>query len=208
MDGPAGIRIVSNMGARLVRLFCSPTAVPVPARGGVGSDFCLWSIWVLPELCWDRLALRGMPWRGAGGLRVNQMQSRLQAHFAALAAEHSLSAIQAKILIQLDPGGAVTMRALAGRLHYDPSNLTTVIDRLEELGAVERRPDVRDRRVKGIVLTGKGLRLRATFWQRLVKEAGPLGGLGMGELAQLRSLLQLALADSGQGSDRRRGPAG
>jgi len=30
--------------------------------------------------------------------------TRLQAHIAALAAEHSPSAIQAKLLIQLDPG--------------------------------------------------------------------------------------------------------
>jgi DNA-binding MarR family transcriptional regulator len=128
------------------------------------------------------------------------MQSRLQAHFAVLAAEHSLSAIQAKILVQLDPGGTVTMRALADRIQYDPSNLTTVIDRLEALGAVERRPDARDRRVKGLVLTSEGAELRDAFWQRLVNEAGPLGGLGMKELAQLRSLLQLALAGPGHAS--------
>ncbi len=125
-----------------------------------------------------------------------QMQSRLQEHFAALAAEHSLSAIQAKILIQLDPAGTVTMRALADRIRYDPSNLTTVIDRLEALGAVERRPDTRDRRAKGLVLTDEGLGLRDAFWQRLSNEVGPLGGLDMKELAQLRSLLQLALAGS------------
>ncbi len=125
-----------------------------------------------------------------------QMQSRLQEHFAALAAEHSLSAIQAKILIQLDPAGTVTMRALADRIRYDPSNLTTVIDRLEALGAVERRPDTRDRRAKGLVLTDEGLSLRDAFWQRLSNEVGPLGGLDMKELAQLRSLLQLALAGS------------
>ena len=130
-----------------------------------------------------------------------EMQSRLQAHFAALAAEHSLSAIQAKVLIQLDQDGAVTMRALADRLQYDPSNLTSVIDRLVELGAVQRRPDPRDRRVKGIVLTGKGLELRTAFWQRLVNEAGPLGGLGAEELRQLRSLLRLALAGSGPHPD-------
>jgi DNA-binding MarR family transcriptional regulator len=125
-----------------------------------------------------------------------QMQARLQAHFTALAAEHSLSGIQAKILIRLDPAGAVTMRALADRVQYDPSNLTTVIDRLEALGAVERRPDARDRRVKGLVLTAEGLSLRNAFSQRLVSEAGPLGGLGTAELTQLRSLLQAALADS------------
>jgi DNA-binding MarR family transcriptional regulator len=124
-----------------------------------------------------------------------QMQSRLQAHFAALAAEHGLSAIQAKILMKLGRDEAVTMRALAGELQYDPSNLTTVIDRLEELGVVERRPHPRDRRVKNIVLTVKGEELRAAFSRRLTGEAGPLGALGPGELEQLRSLLRLALSD-------------
>jgi DNA-binding MarR family transcriptional regulator len=124
-----------------------------------------------------------------------QMQSRLQAHFGALAAEHGLSAIQAKILIKLDRIEPVTMRALAGELQYDPSNLTTVIDRLEELGVVERRPHPRDRRVKNIVLTDKGNELRAAFSRRLTGDAGPLGALGTPELAQLRSLLRLALGE-------------
>jgi DNA-binding MarR family transcriptional regulator len=123
-----------------------------------------------------------------------EMQSLLQAHFTSLAAEHSLTAIQAKVLIQLDPAGAVTMRALAARLQYDPSNLTTVIDRLEALGAVQRRPDPSDRRAKGITLTDQGLEMRRRFWQRLVSEAGPLGRLSAGELRQLRTLLRNALA--------------
>lgn len=127
-----------------------------------------------------------------------QMQSRLQEHYAALAAEHSLSAIQAKILIQLDRNGPVTMRALAAQLQYDPSNLTSVIDRLEALGAVERHPDTRDRRVKRIVLTATGDKLRAAFWQRLTSDAGPLGALGAEELTQLRSLLRLTLADQAE----------
>ena len=147
------------------------------------------------ELAADHLELV----REVVGLWV-QMQSRLQAHFAALAAEHSLSAIQAKVLIQLDQGGAVTRRALADRLQYDPSNLTSVIDRLEELGAVERRQDPHDRRVKGIILTDTGLSLRTAFWQRLISEVGPLGALGTRQLAELRSLLELALAGPHQQS--------
>src|SRR5256885_11659612 len=72
------------------------------------------------------------------------MQSRLQAHFGALAAEQSLSPVQAKVLVNLDTEVAVSMRSLAGRLQYDPSNLTTVIDRLEHRGVVRRHPDPRD----------------------------------------------------------------
>ena len=48
--------------------------------------------------------------------------------------------------------------------------------------------------MKGIVLTGAGLRLRTAFWQRLVSEVGPLGALGETQLAELRSLLEAALA--------------
>ena len=124
-----------------------------------------------------------------------QMQSRLQAHFAALAAEHSLSAIQAKVLLQLDPASPVTMRALASRLQYDPSNLTGVIDRLEALGAVQRQPDPKDRRVKGLILTPAGVRMRDPFWQQLINDAGPLGHLSVSELQQLRAILESALAE-------------
>lgn len=133
-----------------------------------------------------------------------EMQSRLQAHFAALAAEHSLSAMQAKVLVQLDPAGATTMRALADRLQYDPSNLTTVIDRLEALGVVQRRADPRDRRVKGLVLTERGLRARDEFWQRLVNEAGPLGRLGRDELTGLRAILRAAVAGTDAAEPPRR----
>lgn len=122
-----------------------------------------------------------------------EMQARLQAHFATLAAEHSLSAMQAKVLVQLDAEGALTMRSLAGRLQYDPSNLTGVIDGLEAIGAVERRPDPRDRRVKGIVLTDEGRRLRDAFWGRLVGDAGPLGQLDVDELRLLRAILRSAV---------------
>jgi len=54
---------------------------------------------------------------------------------------------------------------------------------------------------EGIVLTGAGLSLREAFWQRLVSEAGPLGALGPQQLAELRSLLHLALADTHQQAD-------
>jgi len=129
-----------------------------------------------------------------------QMQARLQAHFTALAAEHSLSAIQAKVLLQLDPVRPVTTRALASRLQYDPSNLTGVIDRLEALGAVRRQPDAKDRRVKGLILTPAGAQMRDPFWQQLITDAGPLGHLSAGQLQQLRTILESAVAEPGPGS--------
>src|SRR6267378_4120130 len=106
-----------------------------------------------------------------------EMQARLETHFTDLAAQHGLSAVQAKVLLQLQPDGAVTMRALAGQLRYDASNLTGVVDR----------------RAKRVVLTAEGQRLRRAFWDRLTNRSGPLGSLGSRDLTSLRTLLRAAV---------------
>jgi len=121
------------------------------------------------------------------------MTARLQANFAAIAAETGLTATQAKLLMQLQPSEALPMRVLAERLSYDPSNLTGVADKLEQRGAVERRPDANDRRVKALVITAEGVRLRDAFWQRLVSDPGPLGHLSRAQLTRLKDALTKAL---------------
>jgi MarR family transcriptional regulator, organic hydroperoxide resistance regulator len=125
-----------------------------------------------------------------------EMQARLEAHFTELAAEYGLSAIQAKVLLTLQPDGAMTMRTLAGQLQYDASNLTGVVDRLEEVGTVRRQPHPSDRRAKGVLLTDEGQRVRRAFWERLTNNTGPLGRLNGRELTTLRGLLRSAMEDT------------
>jgi DNA-binding MarR family transcriptional regulator len=122
-----------------------------------------------------------------------EMQARLEGHFTELAKQHGLTAIQAKVLLQLQPEGAVTMRTLAGHLQYDASNLTGVVDRLEEMGAVRRQAQPNDRRAKRVVLTAEGQRLRQAFWGRLTSKSGPLGTLNSRDLTNLRVLLRAAM---------------
>jgi DNA-binding MarR family transcriptional regulator len=129
---------------------------------------------------------------------VLAMAQRLEDGFAAHAAELGLSAAQAKLLLALDPAQALPMRMLAERLPYDPSNLTGVADKLEERGAVQRRPDPRDRRVKGLAITTEGARLRQAFWRRLTGDPGPLGHLTHAQLTRLRDLLAHALDPPGR----------
>jgi DNA-binding MarR family transcriptional regulator len=124
-----------------------------------------------------------------------EMQARLEAHFTDLAAQYGLSAIQAKVLLGLLPDGAMTMRTLAGQLQYDASNLTGVVDRLEEVGAVRRQPHPSDRRSKGVTLTAEGQRVRRAFWERLTNNTGPLGRLNGRELTALRGLLRSAMQE-------------
>jgi DNA-binding MarR family transcriptional regulator len=122
-----------------------------------------------------------------------EMQARLEAHFGELAAQYKLTAVQAKVLLVLQPETAMTMRSIAAALEYDASNLTGVVDRLEEMGAVRRQPHPGDRRAKGVVLTAEGQRMRRAFWERLTSNTGPLGRLRDGELVSLRRLLGTAL---------------
>ena len=120
------------------------------------------------------------------------VQAQLEAHFTRLAGDHGLSAVQAKVLLQLQPDGAMTMRSLATQLNYDASNLTGVVDRLEELALVRRKPQPHDRRAKGVMLTDEGRRVKQAFWERLTSQSGPLGRLSSRELASLRRLLRSA----------------
>jgi DNA-binding MarR family transcriptional regulator len=49
-----------------------------------------------------------------------------------------------------------SQQALAERLAVPASRMVALVDRLEEAGLVERRPDPEDRRVRGLHLTRKG----------------------------------------------------
>lgn len=122
-------------------------------------------------------------------LRLLDVAERLRQHWAAHAAALGLTAIQAKVLLRLLPGEAIPMRKLAAQLDYDASNLTTLVDRLAAHGALERQSDPTDRRVKALVLTPEGQRLRKQFWHNLVTDAGPLTSLRETDLRNLIRLL-------------------
>jgi DNA-binding MarR family transcriptional regulator len=122
-------------------------------------------------------------------LRLLATAERLRQHWAAHAAALGLTSTQVKVLLRLTPGEAVPMRKLAQQLDYDASNLTTLVDRLAARGVLERQADPTDRRVKGLVLTPEGQRLRGQFWHNLVTDAGPLTPLREADLRALTRLL-------------------
>jgi DNA-binding MarR family transcriptional regulator len=122
-------------------------------------------------------------------LRLLAVAERLRQHWVAHAGALGLTATQVKVLMNLTPGQATPMRKLAQQLEYDASNLTTLVDRLAARGAVERRADLTDRRVKALALTAEGQRLREQFWRNLVSDAGPLRPLGETDLRALNQVL-------------------
>jgi DNA-binding MarR family transcriptional regulator len=124
-------------------------------------------------------------------LGLLRLAEQLRQNWTAHATAAGLSTAQVNALLTLEPGEAVSMRSLAARLDYDASNLSVLVDRLERHGAVERRADPGDRRVKALALTADGERQRAAFWHDLTEDQVPLVPLSDDDLRTLATLLSL-----------------
>src|SRR5258706_11341652 len=73
--------------------------------------------------------------------------------FHAVATEFELSPPQVMALRALDPSQPLPMSSLAGALHCDNSNVTGIVDRLEDRGLVQRHRGEHDPRGKMLVVT-------------------------------------------------------
>ena len=85
------------------------------------------------------------------------------------------------------------MNELAAVLACDNSNVTGLVDRLEARGLVTRRASPEDRRVKRVVLTPEGERLRAQLLERVGRPPAGFERLSASEQRDLRDLLRRLL---------------
>ena len=116
----------------------------------------------------------------------------LKDDFTARVAECSLSLPQGKLIREL--ARPESQRELARRLHYDPSNITSLADSLEARGLIERRADAADRRFRLLALTPAGERLRASLEELLAQPPAFLQRLTRAEQKQLLQLLTKTFA--------------
>src|SRR4051812_13060898 len=93
--------------------------------------------------------------------------------FLAVASEFDLSPPQVRALGVLDPERPVPMSELAEALHCDNSNVTGIVDRLEDRGLVERRSATHDRRGKMLAGTQRGGEGRERLAARPQQAPGP-----------------------------------
>ena len=115
--------------------------------------------------------------------------------FLIAAAELDLHPAQAGALLQLD--SPLPMTELAALLACDNSNVTGLIDRLEARGLVARQPSSQDRRVKHVVLTAAGRRLRERMLARVGRPTRGFERLSPDEQRQLGDLLRQLIRDDG-----------
>jgi MarR family transcriptional regulator, organic hydroperoxide resistance regulator len=115
--------------------------------------------------------------------------------FMAIGQEFELAPQQAMALRMLHEPRP--MGELAKFLFCDNSNVTGIVDRLEERGLVERRPADHDRRVKLIELTEQGQRVRREIERRINEPPRAIADLPEADQIALRDILRRAL-DSGE----------
>jgi DNA-binding MarR family transcriptional regulator len=118
-----------------------------------------------------------------------------QPRIPTVAQQFGLSPKQLVLLWRLPPGSTTSMRAMGDRLSCDASFMTGMVDRLEEDGLIERRPDPDDRRVTLIALTDEGADFRDQALAALLEPPPELAALEPDEIEQLATLLGKATAD-------------
>ena len=90
----------------------------------------------------------------------------------AVGAEFGLTSIQTVTLLLLDEDHPRTMGTLSHLFHCDASNMTGIIDGLEEKRLVSRQNDPRDRRIKIVCIEAAGKKMQHRIIDRLAENDG------------------------------------
>lgn len=98
--------------------------------------------------------------RNSLGFLLHDAARLLRKRFEARGQEYGLSSAQWRLLVYLIKGDITAQARLAELLEIEPISVSRLVDRMEEGGWVERRPDPNDRRVRQVFPTKKA---RAVF---------------------------------------------
>lgn len=128
-----------------------------------------------------KAALAADTWRTLFGffIRTRPQRDRVLARLG-------LTPNDVRALSSLGPADGRTMRSLAEEWGCDASNATGMVDRLEQRGLVERRSVASDRRVKLVVLTPRGVKMKAEVLEGVYEPPPELLELERAELEALR----------------------
>jgi len=108
-----------------------------------------------------------------------------------LSADYGLSSMQALTLLLTREDEPRPMRGFCDLFGCDPSNITGIIDGLEQRKLVSRQEHPGDRRIKVIKLEPKGVKLKAELIQRVTASSGNIfDTLSAAETKQLVAIFE------------------
>lgn len=126
------------------------------------------------------------------GYRMADNSRLLRRLFDERVRDHGLTAAQARLLLSLDRQNGENQAFYADMLEVEPITLTRIVDRMEEAGWLERRPDPSDRRARRLHLTAKSKGI-VTDLRGITEDMFEqvLDGLSEKEREQLAAMLEL-----------------
>jgi DNA-binding MarR family transcriptional regulator len=122
------------------------------------------------------------------GDAFSEFFGRILGTFEAVARGYSLPAFAVKAVHML--GTPMTMKELGKRFQCDPSFVTTIADLLDTHGLARREPDARDRRIKHLRLTPKGVEFRERIEREVFSQMPWSYALDKSERETLLALLR------------------
>ena len=114
--------------------------------------------------------------------------------FLAMSRELGLTPPQTHALMTLGAGPA-RMGSMADAMVCDASYITSIVDRLEELGLAERQPSTTDRRVKEVALTEAGRQAVARLHKAMFEPPATLRRLSARDRNDLVRIAQRLVPD-------------
>ncbi len=115
--------------------------------------------------------------------------------FLAIAREHDLRPATFGALRALEEPR--TMGELAQLLHCDNSNITGIVDSLEDKALAVRKPSEVDRRIKVVELSGQGEELLERLNREVAKPPAWVADLSAADQRALRAILRRAAESAG-----------
>ena len=132
----------------------------------------------------------GHPVKGLTGYALAKVCRAHRGNVGGMLAEFGLHVGQEMVLIELWQADGLRGGELACRLGVEPPTITKMLRRLENLGLVERRPDLADARSFRVYLTGEGRALEDPVSRCFVRaEEKTLAELDTSERRELARLL-------------------
>jgi MarR family transcriptional regulator for hemolysin len=117
---------------------------------------------------------------------------KLQRRVEDMLAPHGLVLSQFEALAKIGFKPGMIQQELVSLLLVTKGNVGALLDRLESIGLVERRPDLKDRRANRLYLTAAGLELMSTLFEKhraFVQEQ--MRALSVEQQTTLQTLLKL-----------------
>lgn len=120
---------------------------------------------------------------------LTKVSRKIRTTFNQQVTAHGLTYPRARALFRLAAKHEMTQSELAFELDVEQATMVRLLDRMEENGLIERRPDASDRRVKLISLTPHGAEQAALVRSLAAEMRGQIfEGI---DIAQLRSAIAL-----------------